>query len=80
VIWKDLTYRVPGKLFAPKKVILDNISGYLKSGQITAILGPSGCGKSSLLGCISGQKKTGLSGSITISTGRQVQFVYQNYL
>ncbi len=73
VTWKELTYRVPGKLFQPKKIILNNISGYFKSGQITAIMGPSGSGKSSLLGCISGQKKTGLSGSITISTGSQVR-------
>jgi ABC-type multidrug transport system ATPase subunit len=73
VTWKELTYRVPGKLFQPKKIILNNVSGYFKSGQITAVMGPSGSGKSSLLGCISGQKKTGLSGSITISTGSKVR-------
>jgi len=72
VTWKDLTYKVPTKLFRPKKTILNNVSGYFRSGHITAVMGPSGSGKSSLLGCISGQKKTGVSGSITISTGRQV--------
>ncbi len=66
VLWKDLTYKVP------QKTILNNVSGFFKSGNITAIMGPSGSGKSSLLGCISGQKKTGVSGSITISTEREV--------
>ncbi len=66
VLWKGLTYKVP------QKTILNNVSGFFKSGNITAIMGPSGSGKSSLLGCISGQKKTGVSGSITISTEREV--------
>ena len=72
VTWKELTYRVPTKLFQAKRIILNNISGFFKSGHITAVMGPSGSSKSSFLGCISGQKKTGLSGSITISTEHQV--------
>ena len=72
VTWKGLTYRVPSKELFQKKIILNDISGYFKSGQIMAIMGPSGSGKSSLLGCISGQKKTGVSGSITISTSKKV--------
>jgi ABC-type transporter Mla maintaining outer membrane lipid asymmetry ATPase subunit MlaF len=67
VNWKDLTYSVK------KKVILNNLNGYFRSGEITAILGPSGSGKSTLLGCLSGHKKSGLSGSITISSERTVK-------
>jgi ABC-type multidrug transport system ATPase subunit len=67
VNWKDLTYSVK------KKVILNKLNGYFRSGQITAILGPSGSGKSTLLGCLSGHKKSGLSGSITISSKRTVK-------
>ncbi len=71
VLWKDLTYKVP------QKTILNNVSGFFKTGNITAIMGPSGSGKSSLLGCISGQKKTGVSGSITISTEREVNIFFR---
>jgi ABC-type multidrug transport system ATPase subunit len=48
LVFKDLTYEIPIKN-KPNKVILNNISGYFKSGEITAIMGPSGCGKTSTL-------------------------------
>jgi len=75
VTWKGLTYKAKQSMFGIEKVILNNVSGYFKSGHITAIMGPSGSGKSTLLGCISGQKKTGLSGSVTISTDREVSVI-----
>ena len=70
VTWKDLVYAVPNKSVKGRgeKIILNGVSGYFDSGQLTAIMGPSGGGKSTLLGCICGRKTTGLSGSITIST------------
>jgi ABC-type multidrug transport system ATPase subunit len=36
------------------KTILDQVSGYVSSGKLHAILGPSGCGKSTLLNLLSG--------------------------
>lgn len=70
ITWKELSYRVNKS----NKTILNNISGTLKSGQIMAIMGPSGAGKSSLLDCICDRRKTGVTGSITISTKRKVSF------
>ena len=69
VIWKDVTYKVANGT----KTILNGISGSFKSGQIMAVMGPSGAGKSSFLGCLSGQTRKGLTGSITISTERKVR-------
>ena len=35
-----------------KKVILDNVSGLVKGGEVSAILGASGAGKTSLLNVV----------------------------
>src|SRR5689334_8386219 len=71
VIWKDLSYIVSQNMIR-KKTILDGVSGFFRSGQLMAVMGPSGCGKSSLLGCISGAKRKGVTGSVTISINRKV--------
>lgn len=38
-----------------KRVIFENLNGFIKSGEISAILGPSGAGKTSLLNAICGK-------------------------
>lgn len=53
-----------------KANILNNLSGSVKSGQVTAILGPSGAGKTSLLGCLLGKNKSGVSGSVEVISNR----------
>ena len=41
------------------KIILKNLNGRFKSGQLTAILGPSGSGKTSLMSILTGFKWVG---------------------
>ena len=74
VQWRNLVYKVERNAlvdFVKKdgekvKVILKGLTGYFRSGQLTAIMGPSGAGKSTLLECVSGKRKKGLSGDVRI--------------
>lgn len=65
ISWEKLDYVVQSKwykLASQRKLILSNLSGSFKSGQLSAILGPSGAGKSTLIDCLLGKKGNGLTG------------------
>lgn len=61
--WKDLTYQV--KIKSEQRVILNHVDGWVKPGQITALMGASGAGKTTLLNCLS-ERVT--SGTVTDGT------------
>ncbi|TMW61219.1 hypothetical protein Poli38472_013682 [Pythium oligandrum] len=68
--WNNLVLKAsvknPQTKQVDEKVILNDVSGYAKPGELLVIMGPSGAGKSSLLDCISG-RKSGVEGSITVN-------------
>jgi ABC-type multidrug transport system ATPase subunit len=55
------------------RVILDNIAGSVKSGQVMAIMGASGAGKSTFLDILARRSKRGdVSGTMLVN-GREVK-------
>lgn len=61
--WKNLSYET-GK----NKILINNLSGHLQSGCLTAILGPSGSGKTTLFECLAKRKIKGVSGHSWVSS------------
>lgn len=54
------------------RIILDNISGSVKPGQVMAIMGASGAGKSTFLDIIARRRKRGIVTGKTLVNGRHV--------
>lgn len=54
------------------RVILDNISGSAKPGQVVAIMGASGAGKSTFLDILARKRKKGAVSGTTLVNGREV--------
>ncbi|KAG6952118.1 hypothetical protein JG687_00013211, partial [Phytophthora cactorum] len=70
--WSHVTFKVKTKNNESKckeKIILNDISGSARPGQLLVVMGPSRAGKSCLLECISGPKdiRDGLEGTITVN-------------
>ncbi|TPX54706.1 hypothetical protein PhCBS80983_g05815 [Powellomyces hirtus] len=60
--WRDLSFSVPAKgagsgADAPRTILLDNVSGFVQSGEMLAVMGPSGAGKSTFLDTLSGRRR-----------------------
>ena len=81
IAWHDITYDVPvsgkpnkqvGEERAaeeknPRKRILHGLSGYVKAGQVVAVMGPSGSGKTSLIHVLGGRREYGVRGVFVIN-------------
>ncbi|KAJ5322392.1 ABC drug exporter [Penicillium brevicompactum] len=68
--FEDITYTVntPG---GPKK-LLNHISGYVKAGQLTALMGASGAGKTTLLDTLSQRKREGQIDGTMLMNGKPI--------
>lgn len=68
--WEGLSYSVPIK--GGSKQLLDEVYGYCRSGELTALMGASGAGKTTLLDVLADRKSIGvISGSILMN-GRKI--------
>ncbi|KAJ1936557.1 ATP-binding cassette transporter snq2, partial [Linderina macrospora] len=68
--WKNVNYTVPVK--GGERQLLDDISGYVKPGTMTALMGSSGAGKTTLLDALSQRKTIGkLDGDILMNGAKQ---------
>eukprot|EP01084_Bolivina_argentea_P270777 460508_1 len=75
VSWKNLSFTVPNKEKKKNKIILDNLNGCVKPGELVAVIGPSGSGKSSFLNCIAGRNINGVTGQILFNeVARPINF------
>ncbi|GAA5828045.1 hypothetical protein JCM11251_005707 [Rhodosporidiobolus azoricus] len=66
--WENLTYTVPVK--GGHRQLLDHVFGYVRPGQLTALMGSSGAGKTTLLDVLANRKTVGVIGGDRLVAGR----------
>ncbi|KAG9254740.1 BMR1-like protein [Emericellopsis atlantica] len=73
--WEDLCYDVP--VPGGTRRLLNNVFGYVKPGELTALMGASGAGKTTLLDVLASRKNIGvISGDVLVDgtkPGKQFQ-------
>lgn len=68
-MWDELCYTVPVQKQADgskERLLLDKVNGWIKPGQMTALMGASGAGKTTLLDVLA-QRKTQVFLSLSLS-------------
>ncbi|GAB7347060.1 hypothetical protein MBLNU459_g3198t2 [Dothideomycetes sp. NU459] len=66
--WEDLCYDVP--VPSGTRRLLNNVYGYVKPGQLTALMGASGAGKTTLLDVLAARKNIGVIGGDRLVDGK----------
>ncbi|ABN66626.2 ABC transporter [Scheffersomyces stipitis CBS 6054] len=74
--WRHLSYSV--KIKSENRIILDDIDGWVKPGQITALMGATGAGKTTLLNAISDRLTAGVvTDGVRMVNGRPLDADFQ---
>ncbi|RWS14038.1 ABC transporter sub-family G-like protein 1, partial [Dinothrombium tinctorium] len=75
--WKRKLASIQGIKDVPKsKLIIKDVNGHFKSGELVAIMGPSGAGKSTLLESLIGEKLSGREGRIVCTSEADLSIAY----
>ncbi|KAN0032719.1 hypothetical protein ACTFIV_006639 [Dictyostelium citrinum] len=73
--WENIKYTVPvGKT---QKLLLDDVEGWIKPGQMTALMGSSGAGKTTLLDVLAKRKTLGTVEGKTFLNGRALEIDFE---
>lgn len=74
--WRNLTYQV--KIKSEHRVILNGVDGWVKPGQVTALMGASGAGKTTLLNALSERLTSGdVTDGKRMVNGRELDSAFQ---
>ena len=71
IAWENLSYSI--ETILSNKLILINLKGKIDFGTITALMGLSGAGKATLLKCINGIKRSGISKNIQFYVNKSIK-------
>ncbi|KAF2140140.1 uncharacterized protein K452DRAFT_230612 [Aplosporella prunicola CBS 121167] len=75
--WEDLCYDVPMPGGSGQLRLLNNIYGYVKPGQLTALMGASGAGKTTLLDVLASRKNIGVISGDKLIDGKVPGIAFQ---
>jgi ABC-type multidrug transport system ATPase subunit len=73
--WENLVYEVP--VPSGQLRLLNNIFGYVKPGQLTALMGASGAGKTTLLDVLASRKNIGVITGDVLVDGKPKGIAFQ---
>ncbi|KAF2239644.1 ABC drug exporter AtrF [Viridothelium virens] len=73
--WQDVNYTVPVK--DGERKLLQNLSGYVRPGKLTALMGSSGAGKTTLLNTLAQRINTGVVTGDFLVDGRPLPKSFQ---
>ena len=74
--WQNVNYFVPIPGDTPRN-LLNNVSGYVKPGRLTALMGPSGAGKTTLLDTLSQKSRVGVVSGDMLVDGKKLRADFQ---
>ncbi|CAH00315.1 ATP-binding cassette transporter SNQ2 [Kluyveromyces lactis] len=74
-LWKDICYTIPYK--GGERLLLDNVSGYVKPGTLTALMGESGAGKTTLLNTLAQRTDIGVVTGDMLVNGKPIDASFE---